>query len=137
MSLQPPKEAFHITVRDESVPRSEVVEALLQLSAKPLTARDLIAERVRAECDTQLHNQQAGPAPRLVAPGPQEQALNGPAKIKRRDPEKEIEVALAAFEANRFILLINDRQIESLDDEMALDGASVVTFLKLTPLVGG
>ena len=125
-----------VKIRDESVPRSEVVEALLALTSAQLTARALISERVRMDVDRRLMDQNGLAAPRLVAPAEKEAQLNTPRRIAI-DAEAQVEVALAAFEANGFVLLVDDRQIESLDAPIALIPDTVVTFLKLTPLVGG
>lgn len=137
MSVQPRAEEFNVTVRDENLPRTEVVELLLKLSSHRMTARDLIAERVRAECDDRLFDKMGRMAARLVMPGPKEQALNGPAVARASNPDAQVERALSAFAANGFILLVDDRQVETLDEDVDLRENSVVTFLKLTPLVGG
>ncbi len=136
MSLHVSPEQFTVKIRDESVPRSEVVEALLALSSAKLTARDLIAERVRMEIDRRLLTQDGRIAPALIAPTEKETLLNR-MTLKVVNIEAKIEVALRAFEANGFILLVDDKQIESLDTQIELTPETVVTFLKLTPLVGG
>ena len=46
-------------------------------------------------------------------------------------------VALDAFEGGGFFLLFDDRQVESLDDELGLTERSVAGFVQLLPLVGG
>ena len=78
----------------------------------------------------------------IVQPSPDEQALNGPAAGKPRQPRKidwrqQAQAALAAFERNGFLLLVDDRQIESLAEEIRLRDETRVVFLKLVPLVGG
>lgn len=45
--------------------------------------------------------------------------------------------ALEAFERNGFILLVEDRQVETLEEEIRVRPDTQVTFLKLVPLVGG
>lgn len=127
---------FSVTIRDESFPRSEIVEVLLRLSSHRLTARDLISERVRAECDQRLLDG-SGRLARLIQPGKKEEALNGPGAVDKVDPDREIGRALSAFEKNGFVLLVDDLQVEALDDELEIKDETVVTFLKLTPLVGG
>lgn len=42
-----------------------------------------------------------------------------------------------AYEAGKFLILIGNRQTESLDEEIELTQGTLVTFLKLIPLVGG
>ena len=137
MSAHPDHDAFNVTIRDENLPRTEIVEILLKLSSHRLRARDLIAERVRAECDQRLIDTMGRAANRLVQPSTKEQALNGSGAARLIDPEKQVDLALSAFENNGFILLVDDRQVETLDEEIEFQDASVVTFLKLTPLVGG
>ena len=66
----------------------------------------------------------------------------GPARPLRRarrrvDPQRQIALAEQAFRGNGFVVLVGDRQIEELDDEVDLRRNTEVTFLKLVPLVGG
>lgn len=136
MSFQPTAEEFTITLRDESVPRAQVVDLLLKINARRLTARDLIIERVRAECDNRLFSASGTRAP-LVEPNTEEVKLNGPRLFKKDDEESQINRALSGFEGNAFILLLDDRQVETLDEQVELTPETVVTFLRLTPLVGG
>ncbi|NNE89362.1 MAG: hypothetical protein HKN27_14930 [Silicimonas sp.] len=139
MSVQPSQDAFSVRVQDENLPRTEVVEILLKLSSAQLTARDLISERVRAECDRLLVDIKGALAPFLIRPTDEEIALNGDPRERKipMNPENRVKTALEAFESNGFILLVDDIQIESLDQEIKMTPTSVVTFLKLTPLVGG
>lgn len=137
MSIHPQPDEFQITIRDESFPRKDVVELLLKLSSQKLTAGQLIAERVRAECDQRLLNKEGKHAPSLITPSEQEQALNGPSQRRLINPDRQVNTALAAFETNGFILLIDDWQVEDLEAEVTITEETVVTFLKLTPLVGG
>jgi hypothetical protein len=44
--------------------------------------------------------------------------------------------ALEGFENNRILILINDRQAESLDEEFVIESGTSVAFLRLMPLVG-
>ncbi len=103
------------------------------------TARELIRGRVYQE--VQDYNlKQAGPFRGLVRPEGAEAALNGPpskAKFRPIDWKKQFDRAVEAFEANQVLLLVDDRQVESLDEEVTLREGSVATFLRLTLLVGG
>ncbi|MET4108354.1 hypothetical protein [Hymenobacter sp. UYP22] len=53
------------------------------------------------------------------------------------DAEQQVYHALEAFQQNGFFVLVNDRQVESLDEEVWLGSGATASFLKLTPLVGG
>jgi len=54
-----------------------------------------------------------------------------------QDAGRAYEHAIEAFGRNGFVVLVGDRQIEELDQELELASATEVTFLKLVPLVGG
>jgi hypothetical protein len=127
-----------VTVQDETS-RGEAVRSFeLELPDPTVTARELIRARVYEE--VQAHNRSrpdrfAG----LVQPTGTERDLNGYRFKKRRqlDWHRQVEIALAAFESNGFLLLVDDRQVTSLDEEVQLRPGSQVSFLKLVPLVGG
>ena len=119
--------------------RSEPRPAVeLHLASERITARELIRRRVEHEVGE--YNQR----PRkvfegLVQPTDAERALKGYRLKKPRalDVEEQVRIALEAFEANAFFLLFNDRQVESLDEELVITRRGVVNFVKLVPLVGG
>jgi hypothetical protein len=46
-------------------------------------------------------------------------------------------IALDAFNKNGYFVLVDNKQAESLDQEVKLSPVSSVKFVKLTPLVGG
>jgi hypothetical protein len=75
----------------------------------------------------------------LVQPTQAERTLNGYQFNQPRlvDPQAQFKKAIQAFEGNGFIVLVDDRQVNTLEDEIALRPETSVTFLKLVPLVGG
>jgi hypothetical protein len=99
--------------------------------AAPVTARLLIAERVRREFERRFERFDAhgGELPAaLIAPGSDTRALT---------LDEAVGAALHAFSANRFFLLVDRRQIVDLDAPFPLTPKSSVVFLRLTPLKGG
>ncbi len=131
--------AITLTVRDETMSGGVSGEHSLTLPEERTTARELIRGRVYQE--VQDYNlRQAGPFVGLVRPEGAEATLNGPAsraKFRPVDWKKQFARAVEAFEANQVLLLVDDRQVESLDEEVTLREGSVATFLRLTLLVGG
>ena len=75
----------------------------------------------------------------LAQPTELEQVLNGYRLRPQQliDAEQQVYRALEAFQKNGFFVLVNDRQVESLDQEVWLGTGATASFLKLTPLVGG
>ena len=66
-----------------------------------------------------------------------EKLLNNKPERKKVDAEKQLTIALEAFEGNGFFILVNNKQLESLDDQVTVTADSSISFVKLTPLVGG
>jgi hypothetical protein len=125
-----------VTVRDGTTAGETLAALDLQLDAERLTVAELIRARVHQE--VRAHN--AAPSSRfagLIQPEPAERDLNGPRAPKRVDAERQTDVALRAFERGHVLLLVDDRQVEDLQQEVTLRPDSNVTFLKLVPLVGG
>jgi hypothetical protein len=106
--------------------------------AAKLTLREFLAGRIRSE--VAAFNRDCPEVYQgLVAPEESERVLNG-YRLKRRrqlDPQRQIDRALRAFEANGFMVFANGRQIDSLEAEVDFSTAPELEFVKLVPLVGG
>ena len=110
----------------------------LDVPDEKISVQELIRARVYREVhDYNLHQPEYFHG--LVQPSDAERSLNG-FKMRRRrtiDPERQFELAKRAFYSNGFILLVDDRQVDELEDEIEIRPGTTVTFLKLVPLVGG
>lgn len=131
--------AITVVVRDENVSGNVLRETRLELINHRTTARHIIRERTIFEV-ADYNKKQSLRACGQVAPTQVEVDLNGCDPKKNRQPadiEKQFEIACEAFERRRFVVLLDDRQIESLDEEILVQAETTVTFLRLVPLVGG
>jgi hypothetical protein len=127
-----------LTIRDETRPGRTISELSLTDLPDRITLRELIRTRVREEvAKANLHRETAHHM--LVQPSDAEVTLNGYRLKQPRtiDWERQAKIAEDAFERNGFFVIVDDRQIGSLDDELELATETEVRFLKLTPLVGG
>ena len=127
-----------LTIRDEALSGQVLSEITLDFFTERITARDLICRRIREE--VRLYNMTKPKLFRsLVQPSEAEATLNGYKLRKGRtvNAEAQCKQALKAFEQNGFFILIDDRQVEELDEVIELKVDTKVSFLKLTPLVGG
>jgi hypothetical protein len=127
-----------LTIRDETLGGESLREWALAVTAERMSVRELIRSRVYQE--VQDYNVQRGQVYQgLVRPEEAEKALNGWKLKKPRllDWKRQFERALEGFEGNQILILVNDRQAESLDEEFVVGPDTSVTFLRLTPLVGG
>jgi hypothetical protein len=134
-----PTPKYSLTVRDETMTGTATNERELTFLTEWITVRDLIRERVHAEV-REYNTAPPGYFRGLVQPTDAETTLNGyrVRESKRRiDGEAQAAKALAAFETNGFLVLVDDKQVDSLDEAVMLTGNTVVSFVKLVPLVGG
>ena len=129
-----------LLIRDETTASLGKAEHTftVHVSGETISVRELIRQRVYQEVE-QFNRRQPAVFRMLVQPNDTERTLNGFKFHKPRlvDPETQFEKALDAFLGNSFIILVDDRQVESLETEIALYPETSVTFLKLVPLVGG
>jgi len=104
-----------LTIYDATVGAGPAEPALtLELLTSEITARELLRRRVDEEA-------------RL-------RAAEGRSPV---DVELQVEQATLAFQAQQLLLLVDDTQVETLDDELRIGVDTKVTFLRLMPLVGG
>ncbi|TDW86239.1 hypothetical protein EV647_6319 [Kribbella sp. VKM Ac-2566] len=89
---------------------------LLELVSSRITLRDLVRTRVREE------------VARLNAEPDQQRHL---------DWEQQADRAIEAFGRNGFFVLVDDRQVTELDEELELTADSDIRFVRLVQLVGG
>jgi hypothetical protein len=127
-----------LTIRDETLGGEPLHDWVLSITTERMTVRELIRSRVYQE--VQDHNLKNADVFRgMIQPEESEKTLNG-WKLKKPRPldwKKQFDRAVEAFEASQILILVNDRQAESLDEEFTVGSTTTVTFLRLTPLVGG
>jgi hypothetical protein len=127
-----------ITIRDETLSGEVQAGWSLDFLTERITIRELIRSRVYQE--VQDYNVKQGQVFHgLVQPEEAEKTLNGWKLKKPRllDWKKQFDRALEGFEGNQILILVNDHQAESLEEEIVIEPQTTVTFLRLRPLVGG
>ena len=130
--------AATLTIHDESATGETLLELTLTVSVERITVRDLIRQRVCHEVE-EYNRRKPDTFRGLVQPTDSERTLNGYRLKQPRplDANTQLAKAIDAFQGNQIIMLVDDRQVESLDEEIVLRPDMRVSFLRLTPLVGG
>lgn len=132
-----------ITIRDETAAGRALNEWTLEIPSERITVRELIRERVYQEVQDFNRRPDDRLFRGLVQPTDAEPAANGGGVEYRLKPERPIdwksqfELALEAFVRHEFLILVNNSQAEHLDQEFGAGPGTLVTFVKLTLLVGG
>ncbi|MEU3611101.1 hypothetical protein ABZ725_02135 [Streptomyces sp. NPDC006872] len=127
-----------VTFVDETTSGSRGAGWGLEIAEERLAVRELIRRRVFQEV-AEFNARRPEVFQGLVQPEGTERVPAGYAlrTPRRIDPEAQTALALRAFAGNGFLVLVGDRQVTELDEEIDLPLGAEVTFLKLVPLVGG
>ncbi len=127
-----------IIIRDEILGKGIQHELLLNLDIEFSTVKELIRERIHAEVNA-YNTKQPEYFNSLIQPTNAEVTLNGyRLKAKRKmDVEEQCKLAFEGFKNNGYFLLINDNQVTDLEERVQIKEQMQLTFIKLTPLVGG
>ncbi len=130
--------ATALTIHDRATPGGPVRSFQLHLASERITVRELIERRVTQEVE-EYNRAQPEYFQGLVQPKDAEQVLNGYRLRKRRmlDAAEQRTRAVEAFSANGFFMLVDDRQVVGLEDEIVVRPETEVSFVKLVPLIGG
>lgn len=129
---------MNIIIFDEQLNGSITNQFEIEIENETISIQELIEKRVTQEVEN-YNNKLPEYYKGLVEPTDAEKTLNG-FKLKKRqliDTEKQVYVALEAFQKNSFFILVDSRQIEELNQEIKINKHSKISFVKLTPLIGG
>lgn len=131
-----------VTFVDETTAGTRDEAWTLDLLEERLSLRELIRRRIFqevAEFNAAYRPADSGTFRGLVQPPDTERTPDGYRlwRPRRIDPEQQCAQAMDAFGRNGFLVLVGDRQILELEEEIDLVFGAEVTFLKLVPLVGG
>jgi hypothetical protein len=127
-----------INIKDETASGDVYHQIPVSFSSELVSIKEIIRTRVYADVDT--YNQRLPEYFQgLVQPGEAELALNGYRMKERRkvDPGKQYAIALDAFSKNGYFLLIDNIQAEDPEQLVVINANTEISFIKLTPLVGG
>jgi hypothetical protein len=125
-----------LSLHDETTAGESHSAGTFQFDRATLTLREII--RIRVEQEVARFNGSDHPVFHgLVRPEESERILNGVRSRALLDAQKQFAKAIAAYQGNGFLVLLDDRQIMDLDEPLRLTPQSKLTFLRLVPLAGG
>ena len=127
-----------LSIRDENFSGKVLRELFIGFDSETVTIQGVIEMRVRKEVEN-YNNKMPEYFNGLIEPTDAEKTING-YKLKSKKPideEKQVYVALDAFQKNGFFVLVDNEQCTSLDQTITLTKDTTISFVKLTPLVGG
>ncbi len=128
-----------ILIKDNIIGRDIKNTFRIETSKKVLTVQELIKLRVFEEVENYNACLPKYFSGLIIQPTDTEVTLNGYKmnNKKKIDAEKQFYLAIDAFVKNRFFLIINNNQIDTLEEKIEVKENLELNFIKLTPLVGG
>ena len=127
-----------LTIKDETAGGEVMNNIPVSFAAELVSVKEII--RVRVFADVEAYNQKLPEYFQgLIQPGEAERTLNGYRMTNRRkvDAEKQYTIALDAFIKNGYFILIDNIQAVDPDQMVVINATTEISFIKLTPLVGG
>ena len=123
----------------------------IELETTEITVEDLIRRTVHEQVDGLMRRKigeaeaQRALARQYLSQGEVEKqarmgSIRARAKVRgipRISVESEIKKAVQAFENGVYVVLVNGRQVDSLDETLTLQEANKIAFVRLMPLAGG
>lgn len=131
---------MQVKVQEQTFSGKVLDEILLDIQKEKVTVAELISLRVAHEVskfNETLSKENKGFAHEVEAKLNTQAHKSSIAQRKLVDIEKETYRALEAFRQNQVFITVDKRQVESLSEEIILAQDSEVSFIQLTPLVGG
>jgi hypothetical protein len=131
--------------RRELIPRWQVPVPPEASGGRGLTLRELIDRVVRAEVEEYATRRRGGRLMLVLserdidagAEGGRVQAGGSAPRTAAPEPDAAVAVALEAFEDGLYLVVIDGRQYESLEEQVMLGDSSTMTFMRLVALAGG
>ncbi|QEH32484.1 hypothetical protein OJF2_09610 [Aquisphaera giovannonii] len=130
-----------VIVRDRTTSGDVFHERVLEFSRVPITVRDLIRERVRAEAMDFNRNPAARVYHGLVPPADAQCIPVGDlveyrlGSHRRIEWEPQLARALEGFARGDYFLMVDGRHVQDLDAEIAIGRGTLVSFVKQSMLV--
>ncbi len=127
-----------VTIRDQATGGGTSGIYTLADVATETTLCDLIRARVREEV-AEYNARPSRIFSGLVMPDGARTTPDGFVlpKPRRIDWERQADAAVEAFRHNGFVVLVGNRQVTNLDEQLQLSIDTEVRFIRLVPLAGG
>jgi hypothetical protein len=127
-----------LTIRDTTMSGETLGELSLEVLNERISVRELIRSRVYQEVQD-YNRRQPARFLGLVQPEDDERALNGekPSQPRQIDWNRQFERVLQAFRDHQILILLGERQLADLDEEIVVGPKTEISFLRLTLLTGG
>ena len=132
--------ATTVVVHDESMSGESLRQQTIEIPSETITVRELIRSRVYQDAKESNARAASTPVePLPIQPSDIELTLNGPRSQKPAivDWHNQFDKAVDAFTSKQILILVDDRQVTTLDEQIQIGSTTKISFLRLTMLMGG
>lgn len=125
-------------IRDESATGKEIHRFRLKVPALPLTAEELLRQRVSEEA-LRFNRERPVCYQSLVTPTGAEETAQGFRLSQHRDVDQDAQVAAAleAFTKGLLSLYVGNRLVTDIHEKLTLESLDEVSFVRLGTIVAG
>ena len=128
-------ETVQVTVLDQTSSGEILNQLKMEFQSATVTLRDLISGRVRQETKRLFESSNRSRYSLIGQTDLETSQINSIDITLLQDTK--VKYALEMFQKNSFLVLVDDLQVSSLDQEIRLTNDTAISFLKLVPLIGG
>ena len=128
-------ETVQVTVLDQTSSGEILNQLKMEFQSATVTLRDLISGRVRQETKRLFESSNRSRYSLIGQTDLETSQINSIDITLLQDTK--VKYALEMFQKNSFLVLVDDLQVTSLDQEIRLTNDTAISFLKLVPLIGG
>jgi len=128
-------ETIKIVILDQTSSGETLNKLKMEFESATVKVRDIISGRVRQETKNLFESAKKSKYS-FIGQTEIEKLNSKPTNITELQ-DKKVKYALEMFQRNGYLVLIDDEQVTSLDQEVKLTNSTEITFLKLVPLIGG
>lgn len=125
-----------LLIRDQDLGMQPTSTISIVIPSERISIREIIRSRIyQAVQDLNMKRQNAR---NVHQPSMVERELNGNKRTKAIGWQLHFDQAIKAFDQGCLMVLVDEHQAESLDEEVdVIHSKTLVTFLRIVPLVGG
>jgi hypothetical protein len=129
-----------VVIHDESMSGESLRQQSVEIPGETITVKELIRSRVYQDAkESNARAVSKRDVPLTFQPAEAELTLNGPRSNQPTlvDWKVQFEKAIEAFCSKSILILVDDRQVNALNEQIQITSSTKISFLRLTMLMGG
>lgn len=129
-----------LTIKNETFASENKTSAIIDIENKFLSVREIIEIKIKNEVEE--YNKKIENGSSNIEITEFEKKLNSNKNNNTRnkkllDMNKQIDLGIKAFQNNEYFVIVDDRQVQDLESIVEIKENTDISFVRLSPLIGG